>query len=1504
LTKLIKTGIKRFKKILLRSILGLVLLLLTLAVLLTLPFVQTKIASYLTEQINQDFGTDIHIDKVAVSIFGNVKLKGILVRDHHADTLFHIQRLQTNVLSFKRLSDSKLLFGTLRADRLLFNLKTYKGESESNLDRFIAAFDDGKPSSGKFLLKADDLILNNSRFVLSDYNRENPIDIDFFDLDGSLKDFQIKGPDVSTYIEKLNFKDFRGLVVNHLEGDLLYTKKNILLNSIFISTPESSFHGRVELTYQRSDFENFNNKVLFNIDLKRAEVSSNDIRYFYKELGPNQKFYLETKLKGTLNRFTLNQLNLRDDNGTMVDGNLTFINLFSKDDDEFRMLGEFNRVESNYVDLSQILPNILGKSLPPAMRYLGNFILKGKTDLTTNYLKADFFLDTALGKLEGILDMNQMEDINNAVYQGNLKLDRFDIGKFIGEKDFGNISAYFEVKGQGLTQELLDVNLKGQVNQLYYNQYNYTGILADGRFKMPFFSGKLNVNDPNLFMDFDGTIDLSEKIKNYEFELAIDYADLNKLNFVKDSVSVFRGNISSKLKGSNINDFSGVVNITQSAYQNVRDIYVLDDFKISSHFDEQRERVISLNSPDIVDGKIIGKFYFEEVVDMIENALGSIYTNYKPNKVRPGQYLRFQFSIYNKIIEIFYPEIELTTNTFLRGNINSDNNIFKLNFSTPEITAFKNKFHELKLEIDNKNPIYNTYIEIDSVRTPYYKIADFSLINLTVNDTLYFRSEFKGGDKAQDYYNLNLYHSIDDQNQSIVGIQKSELHFKDYLWFLNENEDKKNRIITDKKLTRFLFEEIQLTHENQKATLNGGLSGNDKKDIQLGFKEVNLKKILPELEGFLINGTLTGKVDFKQDGEIFQPEAAITVNDLEINEVEFGNLKLNIEGDESLKVFKVDSNITNQSLESFSAIGNIEFVQGKPEIDLDLRLDKFNIGAFSDIGGEVISDIRGLASGTAVFSGRIENPEIDGRIFLNEAGLKIPYLNVDYALSENSIVDLTRRQFLLRNIELTDTRHKTKGRISGNIRHNNLSDWKMDLSVTSDYLNVLDTEDSEDAIYFGKAFISGTATLTGPTDALLISVEATSQKGTSIKIPVADSESIGEATYIRFKTFDEKYGLYTDTEFQRNYGGLELDFDLNITNDAEIEVILNRETNHKMRGRGNGNLNMQINTLGKFNMYGDITVKEGLYNFNYRGLIRKQFKVIENGSIVWEGDPMRARLNLEAKYDNIRANPAILLDNPTVNQKVPVQVVIGITGNLSNPDTDFSINFPTISSVLKSEIETKLDDRDTRQTQAIYLLASGNFLSPEGGLGQNTLSNNLFENFTGVFNDLFKDEQGKINVGVMVDAADRTPGRETDGSVGVTGSIEINERISVNGKLGVPIGGINDAAVVGDVEILYRVNKDGTLNLRVFNRENDITYIGEVIGYTQGLGVSYQVDFDNIKELINRIFSNVKSIKEDKSSGDDIPDSYFNYDFIRMVEEKRKNTPKPKEQTERVPEID
>lgn len=1497
---------KRFRKILFRTILGLLLLLLTTAILLTLPVVQTKLGSYVTERINKDYKTNIRIEQIAVSVFGGVKFKQVMIRDHHNDTLIYSNRLQTNILSFRKLYNGDLLFGTIRADKLMLNMKIYKGETDSNLDRFIKAFDDGKPSSGKFLMTADNISVAQGRFIFTDDNVEHPKTLDLTRIDASIKKLKILGPVVTMDIRKMAFQDHRGLYVENLSGKFKYDKTNIVLDGMDFKTANSFMKGDLVLTYDKT-FRDFNNKVRFDVRVDSASLATNDIRYFYDELGKDRHFKFSSHIKGTLNNFTAKKLKLVDDRNSEIAGNVTFKNLLGKANESFYVGGTFNKLISDYDNLTGLLPNILGKRLPTSLKKLGRFNMRGVAEVTNDKVDADFYMLTAIGNIQSQLLITNMANIDKADYTGYVILENFQLGNFLDRKDVGNVTLNLDIDGQGFKQQYLNTTFSGDIYKINYNGYTYTNVNVNGKFKEPIFSGKVFINDPNLFMDFDGKVTLGKKDILYDFHTKIDYADLVKLKlWTKDTVSVFKGDVRMKVSGSTLDNMRGDVYITQTSYQNNKDTYFFDDFAITSSFDENNVRTITINSPDIIQGKVVGKFEFGQLRKMVENSLGSLYANYSPNKVKRGQFLRFDFTIYNKIIEIFYPGVSVGANTNINGSINADRDDFKLNFSSPQINAFENYFDKVSIQLDNKNPLYNAYVEMDSVRTKYYKVADFSLINVTKNDTLYVRSEFKGGDKLNDFYNLNLYHTIDAKRNSVVGINKSELKFKDFLWYINEQDGSDNKIVFDKKFRNFQIDNIVMSHEGQDARLNGTLRGLDYKDLQLTFKDIDLAKITPTLDKFTIDGKLNGVVNFKQDKAIYQPTSSLEVKNLVVNDNELGTLNIDIRGDDSFKKFYVNSELVNPEFESFNAVGDFTVQQDKTVADLDLRFDRFNLGSLSSLGGDILTDIKGFASGSVRIEGDLGDPEINGRLFLDEAGLTIPYLGVNYQFERKSVVDVTESAFIIRNAQFRDTKYQTIGHLNGRIKHKKFGDWQLDLDVNADRLLALDTKDSEDAVYYGTAFIRGDATITGPTDALLIQVNAESEKGTNIKIPINDAESVGTSSFIRFRSpkerRNEEKGIASQ---QRDYNGVELKFDFDINEDADIEVILDRNTGHGMKGNGRGTLLFEINTLGKFNMWGDYQIYDGEYNFRYGGLIDKKFKVKKFSSIVWEGDPMRATLNLEATYKTT-ANPGILLENPSFNRKVPVDVVIGIRGNLTNPEPDFTINFPTVSSVLRSEIQYKLDDKDVRQTQALYLLSSGGFLSPEG-VSQSDFAGNLFERASGLFNDIFQDEDGKFVVGLDYVSADRRPGIETDGRVGVTVSTKVNERITINGKVGVPVGGINESAIVGDVEVQYRVNEDGTLNLRVFNRENDINYIGQGIGYTQGIGLTYEIDFDTFKEFANKIFKNMKIDKVSSGDNDVVPDSPPLPDYIQMSGEKedeKKVPDMPKQNSEAIPHDD
>ena len=265
------------------------------------------------------------------------------------------------------------------------------------------------------------------------------------------------------------------------------------------------------------------------------------------------------------------------------------------------------------------------------------------------------------------------------------------------------------------------------------------------------------------------------------------------------------------------------------------------------------------------------------------------------------------------------------------------------------------------------------------------------------------------------------------------------------------------------------------------------------------------------------------------------------------------------------------------------------------------------------------------------------------------------------------------------------------------------------------------------------------------------------------------------------------------------------------------------------------------------------------------------------------------------------ANPAVLVESSSLNRKVDTNVTILLNGNLSNPQPDFNIDFPTVSSVLKSEIDYKLQDKDTRQTQAFALMATGSFVTAEST--GNAAYGSLIEGASSIINGLFADQDSNLQLGLDYSQGNRLT--DISDRVGVTMNTRINDRISINGKVGVPVGGVTESVIVGNLEVLIQINEDGSLNAHVFNRENDINYVGEGIGYTQGLGITYNVEFNTFKEMMQKIFNTNKKKTDPSKSQDDLPDSEFPPEFIEFINQRKtKSTEAIKPEPIHVPEID
>ena len=78
-----------------------------------------------------------------------------------------------------------------------------------------------------------------------------------------------------------------------------------------------------------------------------------------------------------------------------------------------------------------------------------------------------------------------------------------------------------------------------------------------------------------------------------------------------------------------------------------------------------------------------------------------------------------------------------------------------------------------------------------------------------------------------------------------------------------------------------------------------------------------------------------------------------------------------------------------------------------------------------------------------------------------------------------------------------------------------------------------------------------------------------------------------------------------------------------------------------------------------------------------------------------------------------------------------------------------------------------------------------------------------------------------------------------------------DDRLVINGNLGVSDRGSNAGAntVVGDVDVEWKFTEE--LRLRGFNHSNDQDLTKPANSYTQGVGIVFRRNFDNLHEFLH-----------------------------------------------------
>ncbi len=1440
--------------------LSLVVVAILLSASLSLKPVKRFLGSEVSALLNEKYEVNLSIEEIDLSYLGTIGLANTLIIDEHQDTLIALEYLESSLVNIHNLMNNNLNLNNVILRKGVFNLKTYQGESRSNFNTFIDHFRSTKDQEKKaFILKGENFELFNISFFLNDENKNKSDLVSYDNISGGIDHLYVYPKSVEIGLRSIGMRDNYDINYDNLSVDFQYTSSEMRFMDLDLKTEFSHIKGDIICFYEGpEDLKKFGDNVILKGEFEPSYVSVIELSKFVPLIESDQVLSFNSGLEGTLNDFYLDDFDLTSDSGLELKGDFEIVNLIDKNKSP-KISAEIEFTEFTYSNLKETFPTLIGQYLPSVVENLGTVVFQGNLDFEDKKLNSKLVAKTDLGGVVTSIELGNLGNKEGEIsYVGELILEDFDIGTFAKDSRLNRVSLKADIEGEGFQTQTLGTSFSGDIFSIDILDYTYKNIYAVGDFYANQFEGRIEVRDDNLNVDFSGLANLSSELNNFDFKAAVDFANLYELGFVnRDSISVFKGDLDIDIVGNSFDNIIGVSRFDNITYQSLKQEYYFETLQISSS-NKNGVKSIRVESNDVIDGYLNGYFNFADIPKLFTNTIGYQLNKYEPEDLEDNQYLNFEFNIYKKVVELFLPQVRVSENTFIKGVLKDEDELFQLDYKAPELLIGKNYFKDISLGFDTESIDTLGSLKVGLYKNDKYEIQDLDLSNFILQDTLYFDTHFVGGTDKSEEFDLDFYFSFEENNQGVFGFRKSEINFRDNIWFINqENDFSSNRIDLDFNKKIYNISKISVGYENQFISIEGMVRDSTHKDLSISIREVELADVSPYVDSLSLDGLIDGNIEFVQEEGYYTPTGDLLISNLKINDSEQGDLQAQIESvDGSLDKYFLGLNLKREAFKGFSATGFIDLEGEVPSIDLDSELDQFKLDLFSPLGKQVLSKIRGTASGSFKLQGPLNNPNMDGVLTLSGAGLKFPYLNIDFDFVGEPQILLSNQSFNLEDLYLRDTKYQTEGTLSGRISHNRFADWNLELNIRTKKLLALDTQETETSLFYGTAFIDGNANISGLAENLTIDVTARTLKGTEFIIPLSDVKTVEQSDLISFKSKGVKSNLFDYMELSEfeKVKGLSMNFNLDITKDAVAEIVIDKKSGSSLRGSGTGNLVLEIDTNGKFNMFGDFTIDQGNYNFSYRGIINKLFKARKGGTISWTGNPYSAELNIEAVH-TVYANPKSLLENLNTNRRIQVDLVTRISGPLSSTEQEYDIVIPNSSSTVSNELNFILNNNDSneRLRQFFWLLGTKNFYNENNNanVGGSAITGTTSDLISGFLSDMLNSPDSKLQLDVGYSVADKSAvdnlnlGDQFD----IAGEIQLSDRVLINGNMGIPVGTGSDNSVVGEVKVEFLMNEEGSFRTTIFNRQNEIQYSDEEEGYTQGVGMSYQIDFDRLSEV-------------------------------------------------------
>jgi hypothetical protein len=1445
-------------------------------ILLQFNSIQNYAVDILTRELSKSLHTKIDIGHVNYRFFNALQLKDLLIEDQKKDTLLYAEKINAT-FDFWQFFHKKMIFSDVELDKCYVSLITDKN-GKSNAD-FLFQKKQATSDSTFIDLKLTKLKISASGFDYTNLSKTitgntfNTNHLRIKDINTEIVIDVLNKDSINAAIKYLNAKEASGMSIKNISAQLVGSPKGITFPELKIALPASviSLNQLTFKSKEYADFKDFANKVSFHIPVQDATISLKDLSAIIPQFAQlNQKVNLSGLITGKLSSLRFQEVKLNSGESFVLDANLD-VNGLPNIEESF-IYGEIKSLQITNAELQDFISKMNNKPflLPKEFSRLGLLTYKGNITGFINDLVAYGNINTNIGSISSDISLKLDNQLRDLTYNGTLKTTNFSLGKYFNDSTFGVIAVNLNTKGIKKQHQPIKGTVKANLSEFEFNSYLYKNADFDGTYDGTGFNGKINIKDENIEADFTGKLDFKNpKIPVFDFDLILNNTNLHALNLIKDYPDA-------RLS------FHGRTNISGNSFDNLNGSMFLENITFTNgdktlngkQIDFTSRTDINHTNFNIKSDYINGSFYGDFKYSTIGNTFKKILANYIPAIAEKGnskEYLPNKINVdltidhTDEISQVLNLPYQLEGQSTISGSIDESQN--KLEFVTriATIKTEKQIFENFSLRLENEKD----GLQLTGRTQMHDKNSDMLNIFLSadaIKDAITAKLIWQNNEDVTNAGEISTKTTLKKTGKTIQGhinLYPSQIIISDSVWDLRASD-----VIFDSDsvftINNFLFE-----NERQFISINGVASKNPSDSLIVSMNDLNVGYVtqLIRLKGINFGGLVTGNL--KLFSLLKEPIylADLNVKDLSLNNKIVSDGTITSQWDKIQRRLLIKGDFINKNNEHVAEVTGI-FVPKKDSLDLNIEAKKFPVDFLNRYFEGVASNFNGNGAGKLHIFGPTKTLRFEGDIMVTDGQATIDMLNTTYRFNDRVI--LTPHKIMMNNIRIIDE-EKNSALLNGTINHDGIfGKMVYDVRINANNILAMNTTTAHDEFFYGKAYVGGVVRIFGDMKEANINVNGVSRPKTKCYMSMGTSSSVMKNDFIQFTerqlaTYINEFETSKKRFVNQNAFNVKVDMQIEVTPEAEMDILVDPRAGDKITGRGRGNIRIKFDTFSDVELYGTVELEQGFYLFTLQTVIRKEFKINSGSTIAWTGDPFGAQVNINGYYP-LTASLTDLIEKEELQQitsrsTVPVHCLLYLTEDLMSPTIKFGINLPSSDESIKSRVNNIINTDEMMNRQILYLLLFHKFFTPEymnttAVVGVNEGISFAAATVSAQFNNLM---QTILNSNIFSFGLDWQQTDIETNEVKAQILIQPNNRLVINGNIGYRNDIVNQNKLIGDFDLEYKLIESGKLRFTAYNHTIDRAQLREA-KTTQGVGLIYREDFNNLGELIEYYWSLAKGV--------------------------------------------